>query len=551
MTYEKEIPEYAMVPAKEMEERVITPVGKEAVYTEVQLTNISQKPKTMITIEEDILVPDTKPDLARILLIDGTPRPSNRRLGPVEKGEDSLSLSGEIELQTLYLPEKQEGAETVISVQTRVPFQEQCHIALTPESTLQLEIHVEKIEYMVINERKYRVKIFLALCIREYVDRNPALFESINGEEIQTRREKIEMTNVAQRRSDTLHICEDLDIKTEYPPEAVLCQSIAVVENYKQVTEEKVVISGFVCVNLLYRCREDGEYCEDLHQAREKVEFTQFIPLHGGGVAGAGSQIVFDGSDLRVKPARGEDGEEILRLEGDLLTEVEIYRNTERAVVVDAYHREKDFLCDYQEEPCCTLIGTTMGEASLREIFSPELPEGELARVLYTEGRVLDGHSRCEQGKIVTEGKLSVRLLCLCGGNPETAGQLFSVTEELPFRVVTSLPQLEGSESIREQIFIKELWAEKINGKQLECSANVLVMTEVTRESVIRLLTNPAFAEGSGARQPAPMVIYIVREGDQLWEIAKKYKSTVDAIIEINQLAEENPRPGQKLLILK
>ena len=47
------------------------------------------------------------------------------------------------------------------------------------------------------------------------------------------------------------------------------------------------------------------------------------------------------------------------------------------------------------------------------------------------------------------------------------------------------------------------------------------------------------------------MVIYIVREGDQLWEIAKKYKSTVDAIIEINQLAEENPRPGQKLLILK
>ena len=51
--------------------------------------------------------------------------------------------------------------------------------------------------------------------------------------------------------------------------------------------------------------------------------------------------------------------------------------------------------------------------------------------------------------------------------------------------------------------------------------------------------------------QPAPMVIYIVREGDQLWEIAKKYKSTVDAIIEINQLAEENPRPGQKLLILK
>lgn len=65
MTYEKEIPEYAMVPAKEMEERVITPVSKEAVYTAVQVSNITEKPKTVITIEEDILVPDTKPDLAR------------------------------------------------------------------------------------------------------------------------------------------------------------------------------------------------------------------------------------------------------------------------------------------------------------------------------------------------------------------------------------------------------------------------------------------------------------------------------------------------------
>ena len=65
MTYEKEIPEYAMVPAKEMEERVITPVSKEAVYTAVQVSNITEKPKTVITIEEDILVPDTKPDLSK------------------------------------------------------------------------------------------------------------------------------------------------------------------------------------------------------------------------------------------------------------------------------------------------------------------------------------------------------------------------------------------------------------------------------------------------------------------------------------------------------
>ena len=71
MTYEKGIPDYAMVPAKEMEERVIVPITKGAIYSPVQVTNITEKPKTTITLEEDILVPDTKPDLREILMIDG------------------------------------------------------------------------------------------------------------------------------------------------------------------------------------------------------------------------------------------------------------------------------------------------------------------------------------------------------------------------------------------------------------------------------------------------------------------------------------------------
>ena len=246
MTYEKEIPEYAMVPAKEMEERVITPVSKEAVYTAVQVSNITEKPKTVITIEEDILVPDTKPDLARILLIEGTPHPASREISQIGKGEDYLSVSGDIELQTLYLPEKQEGGEPMIAVQTRVPYQEQWHTTLTPGATLQMDTRIEKIEHMVINERKYRVKISLAIYAREYTERNLELFEGISGEEIQMQREKIEITNVAQRKTDTLHISQDLEIKAECPIEAILRQDIAVVENYKQVTGEKIVISGFI-----------------------------------------------------------------------------------------------------------------------------------------------------------------------------------------------------------------------------------------------------------------------------------------------------------------
>ena len=80
-------------------------------------------------------------------------------------------------------------------------------------------------------------------------------------------------------------------------------------------------------------------------------------------------------------------------------------------------------------------------------------------------------------------------------------------------------------------------------------------MTEVMREVPIQVLTNPAFAEGGSTQRPAPMVIYIVKPEDRLWDIAKKYHTTVDSIKNGNHVladrASERVKRGDKLLLVK
>lgn len=63
-------------------------------------------------------------------------------------------------------------------------------------------------EYMVINERKYRVKATLAVTAKECGDHKIDLFEGISDEELQTRKERLEITNIALRKKDTLTIKE-------------------------------------------------------------------------------------------------------------------------------------------------------------------------------------------------------------------------------------------------------------------------------------------------------------------------------------------------------
>ena len=153
---------------KNSEESVIVPITKGAIYSPVQVTDITEKQSTLLTLEEDILVPDIKPDLHEILLISGKPCLAVRETDQIARGDDYINVSGEVELQALYLPEKQEHGCPLVSIQTKIPFKDQWHMDLTPGTSLTLSCKTESIEHMVINERKFRVKIVLCVTAREY-----------------------------------------------------------------------------------------------------------------------------------------------------------------------------------------------------------------------------------------------------------------------------------------------------------------------------------------------------------------------------------------------
>ena len=547
MTYEKDIPDYAMVPAREIEEKVIVPVTGNAVYTPVQATSITEKPKTVITIEEDILVPDTKPDLREILLIDGTAGLTSREIDCINKTDDYINLSGEIELQTLYVPENRQTAGPVIAVQTRVPFKERWHTDIAPGATLIMDCKAEKIEYMVINERKYRVKISLAVIAKECVDSKVDIFEGINGEEIEMLKEKVRITSISLRKKDTMTIGENLEIKEEGNPESILKQDIIAAENYKQATAEKVVINGFIFVNLLYTVTGEND-CDSIRQAQARVEFTQFIPVKEQNVGSA--SVCFDSSGLKVKIVHDEEDGEVFRLEGEIVTYLELYTGIEKEIIVDGYHKQKDFICDFREEKSRIPIASSAGEASVREIISPEAAYEEVERILYTTGEIIRSESRGEQGKVITEGTLLGKMICMSGKEADEM-QMFSVKQEIPFRVVTAVPQMTGSEKITERAYARDIWAEKINGKQLEFNAAIVVNAEIMKEEAFKVLANPAFEESTSKETMAPMTVYAAKQGDSLWSIAKRFKTSAETVSRLNQLDEEQLSEGRKLMIIR
>ena len=540
---------------------------------DLKFTEIREDKKTRIYVEEDILVPDIKPDLAGILSMDASCHCKEKEIKSSQNGEERLRVSGEIALETVYLPEKSSG-ESLITIHSRLPFKTDWAAGIPPFSSAVIQPSVESVDYIVVNERKFRAKITVLLTLREYSGRCLDLFEDLQGEEIQTLKEKLTVTDVLLRKNDLLDIDEELVLRENNPvPEKIIRCGIRVVENHKQILEDKAVINGSIYCDILYLAAsallspetEENFWEEEKDAPRTavgtepafyqgKIEFTQFIPLNLAE-AQSGSRITFDESGLRVRIKEVEEEESGtlsagFAVEGSVGTMLEIYHNLEEEIVTDVYHREKELAYSSEAFEAETLVGSGVTELTAREIVNIPAERGEIDRVLYLSGKIEERTAGSENGKEFVGGNVVVELLAIPAGE---GGKPFRMRHSMPFRASMEIAGAAQDMTAQSDVFIRELWCERINSRQVEINAGILALGSVFRKERKNLIKEPYFIkEKEVEKRPASMILYRTRPGDDLWKIAKKFRTTRGKIRRINHLEEERPvEEGTKLLILR
>ena len=73
------------------------------------------------------------------------------------------------------------------------------------------------------------------------------------------------------------------------------------------------------------------------------------------------------------------------------------------------------------------------------------------------------------------------------------------------------------------------------NGEQ-EFNIGIKLIVNKYTSANISLINNIKVEEMNQNKRQCSLAIYIVKEGDTLWKIAKKFKSTVDQIAEVNEI---------------
>ena len=226
--------------------------------------------------------------------------------------------------------------------------------------------------------------------------------------------------------------------------------------------------------------------------------------------------------------------------------EVEIscfaYENKEIKVIEDMYCPGEKVEFDSNTLKTIANRRIRKNTCSIREkVNAPEVGDDSIIDVLIYANMLKENRLN---GKIIIEGELNLNIIYTDNSSIGVNTKPISIPYE------QTIDEIDANCRADTQI---ETNSQEISAQNGVISVNVdLEVNTITYEDTEIPVIDNITEEPMDEMEDYSVIIYVVRSGDTLWKIAKKYGSTVDDIVRVNGI--ENPdriNVGEKIYIPK
>lgn len=141
----------------------------ELIKETVEFDQIIGKESVQIIVEGDIIVPDIKPDILKVLQIDG-----KIDMGQLDISADRLNYKGQVKVNILYAAEGSE--RSIHTMSASLSMDDFINMdGIKKDMSYQLDYFLEHLDYSLINSRKLNVRALITLNAK-VVDKNKMLW---------------------------------------------------------------------------------------------------------------------------------------------------------------------------------------------------------------------------------------------------------------------------------------------------------------------------------------------------------------------------------------
>lgn len=488
-------------------------------------------------VDGEVSVPETKSDVGRIVC-----SRAQLKIDDMKPVESYVRVTGKIRYQILYTAA--EGGQRMAALQGKLSFEEMVYAGETPKDVFLKEGQAE-LTASVIHPRKLSLRAAAELTLIAEAEEEAEL--TLDVEEEPGLYRKWETRRILRLQTvlkDTLRIREECAVGGQ-PVGTLLFSEVDVRKLDTRLGTDELKLRGELQVFALYETAEG------------KTEWTeQSLPFEGKlDCYGAEDSMYYDltvgVSEEMVEARVDENGErKLLGVEAALSVRASVYCEEELPLLRDVYSLREKVTPETEEIGTERLVMQKSFRHSLSEQLSaPEL-SGEVLQICHTGGTLSVERTEAVADGVMAEGTLRIRLLCV---RADDEMPFASWQGTVPFTCVIPAEGMSGEFAYQADGRLEQLGVSLLGDGELQVRASVdfclLIRKPETLVNIRELRTEPCDPEELLA---GPGIVgYVVKAGDELWTLAKRYHTTEEGIRTVNGLEGDALKPGEKLLIFR
>lgn len=496
--------------------------------------------KTIDTVvKEEYVIPDIQPDARKILVLDAKPIIVKKEIM-----QNKVYVEGQIKCNALYLANVDEESEVYNVIYTK-DFSNYIEVnGAQADMNCTAECYIEHMECNVINERKIAIEGIVQLKASVYKKYEFEVVKNVEDiEDLQLLKNPSSIDKVVGVVQGELISKAHMQVPMDKPEIGkVLKCDVNIHKKEVRLLEGKAQMEAFTHISLLYKAAggRDVYRLEDDVFTSGEVDFEGVDYFMNSSSEFRVDDLVYDIKEDDLGENRIVDVEALVKCETKVMYKAEI------DMIEDAYSPSRLLKMERKNYELNVMLGQNSCETIVKENIELEDKTARLTEVIMSSGKVCATEKKLVEDKVIVEGLLNVDIIYKTDDKEK---YICKVSEDIPFSCVVEIPGAKIDMMCIAKAYLESIEA-FVEGNTIAIKSVVSVYARVNYTTHKEFLVNVIPIEDGVVEKKASIIIYVVQEGDTLWKIAKRYCSTVEYLVKINEIENpDNIMVGEKIII--
>ena len=495
------------------------------------LNQLVEQKKDVFTIEDSIIIPDIKPDILSII----TASP-NLYVYKKELNGGRLKIDGGVNIDTIYTADNEQN--NTRAVHSTIDFSKVIDIdSYEDDYTFSCKINVKTVEPKIVNGRKISVRADIEYELNIYSNKEIEYIKSIDENEDVQRINKEMNVSILSLKGET-HCSAKDSITLDNNIADILCYNISITNKEEKVSYNKVLSK--------VDCRLDFIYLEDdesIKNISHIIPVTSFIDMPGVDEEEL-LNTNYEVRNIDIKMDSACNNKIIVDVEFGV--SCESYENNKIELIEDLYSPEQEITLFQANAELMENRSNIRDSININKKL--DISDVKDNNVFITNIFKESLNQKIVGNSVMYDGIIKVDIIY----ESSSTSRWEQRSNTIDFSHSVKIDNLNEDSILDTDLYINN--DECRSGQNEVLELNLDLNFDIIKANRINtnFISNLKVEEEKCTSIPNSLIIYYVKKGDTLWKVAKKFKTTIDEIAEINNIEDINKiKIGEQLFIPK